>query len=184
MIENKLKNNTYNLVLVAIFTVLTFLATVFIRIPVPPALGGYYHLGDAVIFVASFLLGWYAIIPAVLGSALADLTAGYIIYIPATAVIKALMAVIAVLILGKRGGRGRFIIGTVAASLFMIFGYTIFEYAMSMTSASFGAFAPMNILFNGVQAITSCPVSWLLAFAVLKVKYVQKRFNRRESKKS
>lgn len=184
MIEKRTGNKTYNLVLIAIFTILVYLTTALIRIPVPSALGGYYHLGDAVIFVACFLLGWYAVIPAVIGSALADLTVGAVIYIPATMAIKALMAIAVILILGKRGGRSRFIIGTAAASLIMVAGYTIFEYAMFMIGSHFDIdkyllFAPVNILFNGVQAVTSCPVSWLLTFAALKVKYIQHRFNRK-----
>lgn len=185
MIEKRTNNKTYNLVLVAIFTVLVYLTTAILRIPVPSTLGGYYHLGDAVIFVACFLLGFYAVIPAVLGSALADLTVGAVIYMPATIVIKALMAIAVVLILGKRGGRGRFILGTAVASLIMIAGYTIFEYAMFMIGSRFDIdkyllFAPINILFNGVQAMSSSPVSWLLTFAALKINYVQHRFKKQD----
>ena len=52
---------------------------------------GYAHLGDVGIVIASLLMGPFAAAPAALGSAIADLLAGYVTYAPFTLVIKGAM---------------------------------------------------------------------------------------------
>ena len=52
---------------------------------------GYAHLGDVGIVIASLLMGPFAAVPAALGSAIADLLAGYVTYAPFTLVIKGAM---------------------------------------------------------------------------------------------
>jgi len=58
-----------------------------------PVAFGYVHVGDTLIMLcASLLPGWYAVLASAVGGALADLTLGYIAYIPFTFVIKSLIA--------------------------------------------------------------------------------------------
>lgn len=66
--------------------------TAFVKIPSPI---GYMHLGDGVIFATAALFGPWAGIIAGLGSALADLLAGYPMYILPTFLIKGAMGLIA-----------------------------------------------------------------------------------------
>ena len=85
---------TKTLVWAALFTALTTVATMVIQVPSPT--GGYLNAGDAIVLLSAFLLGpiWGAVAAGV-GSALADILAGYAIYAPATLIIKALMALTA-----------------------------------------------------------------------------------------
>ena len=78
------------LILAAFFAALIFLGIYIIKIP---TLNGYIHFGDGLIYVAASLICLpYAIAAAAIGGALSDLLAGYAVYVPATALIKALMA--------------------------------------------------------------------------------------------
>ena len=81
--SNKLRDLTN----VAIFTALVFVATMIIRITIP-ATGGYFNVGDSMIYVAALLYG-----PLVgglaggIGAALVD-ALGYAIFVPGTFIIK------------------------------------------------------------------------------------------------
>ena len=73
---------------------LTCIATMVIKIPSP--LNGYLNLGDCVVLLAGWMLSpVYGFLAAGVGSALADLFSGYVVYAPATFVIKGLMALVA-----------------------------------------------------------------------------------------
>lgn len=83
---------TKKLVLAALFTALTCVATMSIRIPTPGT-GGYIHPGDAVVILCGlFLDPITALLAAGIGSAMADLLGGYFFYVPITFVIKGLIA--------------------------------------------------------------------------------------------
>ena len=70
------------------------LTAMVIRVPSPT--GGYMNLGDTVVLLGAFLLGpWYGALAGGIGSAMADALAGYMVYAPATLVIKAVMAILA-----------------------------------------------------------------------------------------
>ena len=78
----------------ALMAALTCVATIIIKIPSP--LKGYLNLGDCVVLLAGWvLLPAYGFLSAGLGSALADLFSGYVIYAPATFIIKGCMALMA-----------------------------------------------------------------------------------------
>jgi len=115
----------HDLVKTAIFAALIFLATAFIKIPIAY---GYIHAGDIFIFVACyFCKPKYAAISVGIGSMFADLMAGFVVFMPATLVIKAAMALIAGLIMYKKPTILRMAAGFFAAGLFMLFGYWVFE---------------------------------------------------------
>lgn len=82
----------YQLSLAGLLTGLILTSTMMFRIPMPFT-NGYVHLGDTMIFLAVIVLGKkYGCLAAGVGSALADLLAGYTHYVPWTFVIKAVMA--------------------------------------------------------------------------------------------
>lgn len=81
-------NSIKRLVLASMMICLTFIATYIIRIPVP-ATQGYISLGDLVIILSMFLIGWkWGGAAGALGAALADLMGGFSIFAPVSLVVK------------------------------------------------------------------------------------------------
>ncbi len=94
MTEVNSSQKTKRMVLTAVMTALVFIATYAIRMPVPFT-QGYIHIGDSMIFIAVVVLGWrYGAFAAGVGSALADLLAGYPHWILPTLIIKTIMAIL------------------------------------------------------------------------------------------
>ena len=114
-----------NLVTAALFVALITLSTMYFRIIPLPA--GYVHLGDTFIILACyFLKPKYAVPACALGSALADLF-GFPLYAPATLVIKAVMALIICAAIYKKTTLLREILAVLAAALWMLLGYFLFN---------------------------------------------------------
>ena len=68
-------------------------ATMIIKIPSP--MKGYLNIGDCIVLLCGWLLApGYGFVAAGLGSALADMLSGYVVYAPATFLIKGSMALI------------------------------------------------------------------------------------------
>ncbi len=132
-------------------TALACVATMIIKIPSP--LQGYLNLGDSVVLLCGWLLNpLYGFLAAGLGSALADIFSGYVMYAPATFIIKGLMALVAFygfkMLCGKVGNLGARIIAGVAAEILMVLGYFVFEGFLY----GFGP-SVVNIPANGVQGV-------------------------------
>ena len=97
----KNKNATQKMVIAALLAALTCVATMIIKIPSP--LKGYMNLGDCVVLVAGWMLSpLYGFLAAGIGSALADLFSGYVVYAPVTFAIKGIMALAAWYICTRR----------------------------------------------------------------------------------
>ncbi len=153
-------SKTKKIVIAAMFAALCCVATMIIKIPSP--LKGYLNLGDCVVLLSGWLISpLYGFIAAGFGSALADVFSGYLIYAPATFIIKGAMAVIAYYCFkgmkNKLGGTASKLIGGVLAEIFMILGYFVFEGFMY-------GFAPsaVNIPANGVQGIAGIIIGLIL----------------------
>ena len=112
------------LVYSAVFAALIAVLTMFIRIPAP--ISGYVNLGDVMIIVACFCIGYYALPAAAVGSAIADLY-GYPAYAPVTLVVKLIMAAVTCLILSKNKGMFFVILASIACELVMALGYFAYE---------------------------------------------------------
>lgn len=166
--------NTKRMIWAGLFAALTAVATMVIRVPSPT--GGYINPGDAMVILAAFLLGpgWGAA-AAGLGSALADLISGYIIYAPATFVIKAAMALAAGGFLRKAKAKHSFgsaVLGAVTAELIMIAGY----FAFTALVLGFGWGAVAEIPGNIVQGIFGAFAGTSLYIALLRIPYVKNNF--------
>lgn len=117
--------------LAALFAVLVFLGTLYLRIPLPL---GYMNLGDCFVTLSAVVLpGPYAAQASAVGAALADVLSGYTVYAPATLVIKGLMAWTAggLWRFGQRKegawkGLG-FLLGAGAAECLMVGGYFVYD---------------------------------------------------------
>ena len=163
-----MKLKTKKIVISALIAALACVATMVIQIPSP--LKGYINLGDCVVLMAGWMLSpAYAFLAAGLGSALADIFSGYVIYAPVTFIIKGLMAVIAFYgfkLLNKKLNKtlSRIISGISAESL-MVLGYFIFEGFLY-------GFIPslVNVPANSIQGIAGIVVGVILINVFRKTK--------------
>ena len=155
-----MKTNTKKIVTASMLAALCCVATMIIKIPSP--LKGYINLGDCVVLLSGWLLSpAYGFAAAGFGSALADVFSGYIVYAPATFIIKGVMAIIAHFCFksmhNKLGNTPSRIIGGILAEIIMILGYFVFEGFLY-------GFAPsaVNIPANGVQGIAGVIIGIIL----------------------
>ena len=154
------QNKTKKIVLSALLASLVCVATMLIKIPSP--LKGYLNLGDCVVLLSGWVLSpVYGFLTAGIGSALADIFSGYIIYAPATFVIKGLMALVAYftcrVISGKLNNIISRIISGTLAEILMVGGYFVFEGFLY-------GFIPslVNIPANAMQGVAGLILGILL----------------------
>ena len=151
---------TKRIVITALMTSMVCVATMIIKIPSP--MKGYLNIGDCIVLLCGWLLPpGYGFIAAGLGSALADLFSGYVVYAPATFLIKGSMALVAYacfkLMHKKIGKLASYIVGGVLAEMLMVSGYFVFEGILY-------GFIPslVNIPANGVQGIAGLVIGTIM----------------------
>ncbi len=149
-------------IMAAIFTALVTLVTMAFHIPVP-ATGGIINFGDTIIFTTALLLGRkIGFLAGGVGSALANLLLGLVIYAPFTLVIKGLEGLIAGHIGHKafmeRGERKRPLFGLVLAGLWMVIGYFLVQVGLFGLAAA-SVELPGNLLQAGVSILIALPLS-------------------------
>lgn len=161
MKDNKLRK----LIIGAMFAALTCVATLVIHIPIP-ATNGYINLGDCMVLLAGYMLGpVYGVAAAAIGSALSDAILGYALYIPATFVIKGLVALVGASIyrFGTKGG-ARPIIASVAAEIVMVLGYYLYESILYGFAGALG-----GVTGNLIQGAGGVVISSILVLALARV---------------
>ena len=156
-----MKSNIQKIVVAAMLAALCCVMTMIIRIPSP--LKGYINLGDCIVLLSGWLLSpYYAFFAAGIGSALADIFSGYVVYAPATFVIKGVMALVACFAFRrlheKRGNTLSRAFGGVFAEIIMILGYYAFEGFLYGFAA-----AAVNIPANAVQGAAGILSGLILA---------------------
>ena len=134
------------LTMAGVMAALVFVMTYVPKVPVPVT-GGYVHLGDGAIFLSVLLLGPLGIPAAAVGSGLADLLGGYMVYVLPTMIIKGLVALIAWKI-WKEGAWLRAVIAFILAEISMVAGYFALEAFMYGAAAAWAAVGP-----NCIQGI-------------------------------
>ena len=151
------------------FAAMTCVCTL-IYVPLP---FGYFNLGDAVVLLGAYLLcpafgAWSGAVAAAVGASFADLFSGYAMYIPATAVIKAAMALVAFGVFKGMSGvikRPKLnvvsrLTASVAAELVMVCGYLLYELAL------YGAGAVASVLGNVMQGVCAVVISTVVVGAL------------------
>ena len=157
------------LVYTALFTALTTVATLVIKVPSP--MSGYVNLGDAMVLLSAWILGpVYGTAAAGIGSMLADLLSGYAYYAPGTLVIKCLMAFVAaqVFLVLKDKVKGKHfakVVSGLLAEIIMVAGY--FGYAGLILGN--GLSAALSIPGNLVQGGFGIVVSTVVYLALSQV---------------
>lgn len=155
-----MKTTIQKIVLSSMFAALVCVATMLIKIPSP--LKGYINLGDCIVLLSGWILPpGYGFFAAGVGSALADVFSGYLVYAPITFVIKGLMAIISywgfTLFSKKIKDFPARLLSGMLAEITMILGYFLFEGLLY-------GFLPslVNILPNGVQGIAGLIIGIIL----------------------
>ena len=172
-------NATKKWVVSALFAALTCVCTMIVKIPTPT--GGYIHPGDGMVLLSGIVLGpVMGALAAGIGSMLSDLFSGYMVWVPATFIIKALTAMIAGLLFRKSshllsGNKAastiRVILGGIVGEALMVFGYFVFEIGLNaasnggFTAAAIAggiAYSAAGIPANIVQGVTGIVIACLL----------------------
>lgn len=168
-----MKATTKKIVMTALLAALVCVATMSIRIPTPST-GGYIHPGDALVILSGIILGpVYGFLAAGIGSALADLLGGYLIYVPITLFVKGLVALFSGLVYGKMQKNNKIKYVAVALCgvidiLFVAFGYFFCEsflYGVAGAAASIPA--------NLIQGLGGMLIAMVLYPAVISIREVQ-----------
>ena len=152
------------LVIGALLAALTCVATLAIQIPTP--LHGYVHLGDSFVLLSGVILGPIGgALAGGIGSMMADVLTGYMIYAPATLVIKALAAFVGgwifhCMINNKKKPINSYvalIVAGIGAGVIVTGGYFIYESFLYGVAAS-----AANAIFNVFQNIVGIVVAFVL----------------------
>ncbi len=142
------------------FAAVIFVMTFFIKIPVT---SGYIHLGDALIYLGSLIIGPWAILAGAIGEGLADIAGSYVMYAPATVIIKALIAIPFVLIYKKDKNTKLLTVKTalmtVISGFVTVGGYFLADLIIDK------AYAVVDVPGNVIQAAGSAVIFILLALA-------------------
>ncbi len=168
------KERTRMLVMTALFAALTAAATSALVIPLPS--GGYLNFGDTVILLGAYLMGPLCGAAAGgIGAAMADLMAGYAMYVPGTLLVKAAMALTAggLYQLLRRRNFALPISGALGEAV-MVVGYWLYDGWLlnSLTGAA------ANIPGNLTQALAGLVASTALALSLKKIPSVRRKFPR------
>ncbi len=151
-LNKKKKIGIFNLCTCAFFAALVCVCTL-LYIPLPI---GYFNLGDIALLVSVWFAGpVWGTVAAAFGSALADIISSYVIYAPATLIIKAMMALCAYFVaLGLKKLARNFVldgvvqvIAAVCAELIMVGGYLFYEAII----LGLGAGAFVSVAGNALQ---------------------------------
>jgi uncharacterized membrane protein len=151
-IEMAISDKTNKIILTGIMIAIVAVATMIIAIPVPFT-NGYIHLGDSMIFLSVFILGWrYGAIAAGVGSALADLFLGYVHWAPWTLVIKGIMALFMGLVIEKAiKSRRNTAVSIVATAIFWL----AFHFAVDRIIRFEAVHNPADLLSEEIPDVTA-----------------------------
>jgi uncharacterized membrane protein len=166
--SKSIRKLTYTSAAAAIIFVITRLIVIPVTVSTT---GAYINFGDMMIYVSAYLLGGpLAALAAGIGSIFADLSLGYIVYAPATLVIKGLMGLTAGLLMKNR----KFWVYAVACftgGAIMTFGYGIYEtfiYGFPVALAN----APANLIQWGASLVIA-GVLYPVAVRVRKLTHLE-----------
>lgn len=172
------KISTKKIALNGLMIALVFLGTYLTRIPgpVPP---GYINFGDAIIMIAAILLGRNTgLVAGSIGSAIADIVSGGMIFAPFTFIIKGVEGFVIGLIVTNAGedrkGEALKIIAVIIGSGIMVAGYFFAELtALQIFDKTFGYTAaitelPLNLIQGGISIIIGYALTSVLTRAGIK----------------
>lgn len=141
--------------LTALAAALIFVTTIIIQIP--NGIGGYIHMGDALLITFAMLLpSRSAFFAAAIGSSMADLMSGYTIYIIPTFIIKGCMSLC--FHHHTHTSKVSNMLSMLASCIILVGGYFITECILYQSVAT----AAISILPNIIQVGFGCVVAYML----------------------
>lgn len=144
--------------LMAIMSALVMVGTIIVRIP--NMMGGYFNVGDVMIFVSALTFGpFVGGVAGGLGSALADFI-GYPLFVLPTLVIKGLEGLIAGLITNNKK-LVRDVLAVIFAGVEMVTGYFIVELYLFGIAGAIAEVIP-NIAQIAVGGVIGIPIALIL----------------------
>ena len=143
-----------------LFAAIIFVLTMFIKIP---AATGYVHLGDAAVYLSALIIGPWALLAGAIGEGLADVAGSYVMYLPATVIVKILLALPFVIF----GSKEKYFskkncLLTITAGLVNVGGYFIYDLIINK------AYAVVNVPGNIIQSVGSAVIFIVFAVALDK----------------
>lgn len=147
-----------NVIFAGLAAAVIFLMTYSLKMP---QIVGYIHLGDIAIVAFSLLLKpSAAFASAAIGSALADVAAGYVVYAPFTFIVKGLNALIVSLLSKKINNELSAVIG----GIFMVVGYFTSEaLLLPVIDRNFG----LSVALSGIPGNILQAVSGIVAGSIV-----------------
>lgn len=157
------RNHIRYLTITSAFCALIFVFTAYLHFPTHT---GYTHVGDGVIYLAACLLPTpYAVFAGACGAFLADFLTGYVIWAPASVIIKA-VTVLFFSYKGRKILQARNYLALIPASLLGVFGYYFYEVLITRNWIVPLAGIPGYVM----QAILSAALFLLVGAAMDKLK--------------
>lgn len=154
-------------VMLALFTALSVVATLLIRIPYGL---GYINFGDAVVMIAAVVLGPAGgAVAGGLGPAIADAVSGYVIYAPFTAVVKAVEGFLCGLMHTKlfknRASWVRCLVAFLTVTVWVTLGYALTDFLLVEAYGLRAALAAGVVTMPGtlVQMAVSAAVAMIVS---------------------
>ncbi|MHA1770625.1 MAG: ECF transporter S component [Candidatus Thorarchaeota archaeon] len=152
---------TVGLVVLAIMTSLTTVATILIAIPFPTSTG-YLNFGDVMVMISGFILGPVGgFIAGGVGSMMGDVTLGYIHFAPITLMVKGTEGFLVGLFARKAKDASLHIediLGIILGAIAMLAGYYLAEAIMFGAPAAFAELVTLNIIQVTVGGILTAVV--------------------------
>ncbi len=145
---------------ISLFSAIICVCT-FVSVPLPI---GYFNLGDTAILISSCILSPIcALFSAAIGSVLADILMGYILYAPATFIIKSCVSVISYLLVSvvihkKKCPRIFVCLAFMLCESFVPIGYFIYEFFL----LGYGVGAAVSLPSNILQAICCSLIAYFV----------------------
>lgn len=150
-----MRDKTKKLVFSAMLASVVCVVTMIVKIPYPL---GYLNLGDSVVLTCGAVLSpLYAFLAAAIGSALADLFAGYVAYAPVTFLLKGAMALCVCFAMKKCSKKYGILLGGLIAEFLMVSGYFVFESVLYGVAA--GA---VGVPLNAIQGLVGLALGAVL----------------------
>lgn len=153
------KTGARTLALCAVFTALTCVFTMFIQIPILPAMGGIVHFGNVPLFIAAAFWGKRTgAVAGGVGMALSDLLTPWAVWAPTSLIVVGAMGFVFALVVNRKPTLPRLLLASSAVLIIKVAGYYVGEVILYGNWAAPIASVPGNIAQIAVGAAISIPI--------------------------